>query len=255
MSCMHQSDFSLVDKSNINSDALLINQCNQNDFKYYQITKGNDDVFNARMIYTTERGLSKSRNMALKNAIGDICLIADDDEKFVESFKDKIESAYQINRKADVIAFALIREQKSYPQKAYRVGFISALRISSPQISFRRESIQKKGIQFDETMGSGTGNGGGEENKFLYDCIRRGLKVYYQPIIIAEVGQSPSQWFHGYTEKYFLDKGWAFKKIKGHFLGLLSAIRFAIVKYDLYKHEIRMSKALRFVIKGVFEKR
>ena len=37
---------------------------------------------NIRVINSLETGLPQSRNLALKNAIGDICLIADDDVKY-----------------------------------------------------------------------------------------------------------------------------------------------------------------------------
>tara|TARA_R110001606_G_scaffold24223_3_gene80428 strand:- start:6304 stop:7095 length:792 start_codon:yes stop_codon:yes gene_type:complete len=257
MSCMHQFNFSIIEKAKIESDVLIINQTNLNEEKSIEFENNFNKTFSARMISTKDRGLSKSRNLALKNAMGDICLISDDDEIFTESYKDIIEDTYRNNSKADVIAFALNRPNKTYPKKAYRVGYISALRISSAQISFKRESVQEKGIQFDEKMGSGTGNGGGEENKFIYDCLRKGLKVYYHPFVIADLSQSESQsqWFHGYTRKYLKDKGWAHKKIKGHFIGLLTAIRFVFVKHSLYKNDIKLSEALKLVIKGVFEQR
>ena len=61
MSAMHQTDFTLAYKSNVQSDLLIVNQCDKND--YSELTVG---IHKWRMISTTERGLSKSRNMALK---------------------------------------------------------------------------------------------------------------------------------------------------------------------------------------------
>jgi glycosyltransferase involved in cell wall biosynthesis len=252
---MHQTDLSIVSQSNINSDVTIINQTDFEDDIILNKSIAQTVPFKIRMISTQERGLSRSRNMALRSSTADICLVADNDEVFVDSYKEIIKDAYKRNPKADVIAFALTRKNRTYPQKASRLGYISVLKISSLQISFRRKRIVDKGIQFDETMGSGTGNGGGEENKFLYDCLKKGLKIYYQPIIIAHVGQSDSQWFHGYTKKYFIDKGWAHKKIKGSLLGLITAIRFALVKHSLYKSEAKMFDALKWVIKGDFEQR
>jgi len=248
---MHQTDTSIIERSNISSDTLIINQCNKNDYTEFLYK----EKYRVRMISTTERGLSRSRNMAIKNATGDICLICDDDAEFVESYKTIIEDAYILNPKADIIAFALIRKNKIFPNKDFRVSYISALKISSVQISFKREDVLNKGVLFDVTMGSGTGNGGGEENKFLYECLKNKLKIYYQPQVIANVGQSESHWFHGYTLKYFIDKGWAFKKINGKFIGLLIGVRFTIVKYPLYKEDINFINALCSIIQGFFQKR
>ena len=50
------------------------------------------------MIYTTERGLSKSRNLAIANAKTDICLICDDDEIFVDNYEEIILNAYYENK-------------------------------------------------------------------------------------------------------------------------------------------------------------
>lgn len=57
---MNQSGVTIVKKSNICSDVLIINQCDCNDF----IQIENEAII--RMISTTERGLSRSRNMAIK---------------------------------------------------------------------------------------------------------------------------------------------------------------------------------------------
>ena len=48
--------------------------------------KASSDFENIRVINSFEIGLSKSRNLAIKNALGDICIIADDDIEYVEDF-------------------------------------------------------------------------------------------------------------------------------------------------------------------------
>ena len=75
LSCMYQEDMGIAVRARVQSDLLIINQCNKNG-----IDEVTDGVHHIRMISSTERGLSKSRNMALENACGDICLICDDDE-------------------------------------------------------------------------------------------------------------------------------------------------------------------------------
>ena len=75
ISTMNQKDDSLINKMNLHCNSLIINQCS------YDSVKKKDAI---RIINTTERGLSKSRNMAIENSIGDICIIADDDLVYSE---------------------------------------------------------------------------------------------------------------------------------------------------------------------------
>ncbi|CEP47881.1 Glycosyl transferase family 2 [[Clostridium] sordellii] len=84
VSTMNQKDYSLIKKMNIQTDALFINQCDLN--QYEELKKYEKNI---RIISNTERGLSKSRNQALLNAKGDICLIADDDIKYVDGYEKK----------------------------------------------------------------------------------------------------------------------------------------------------------------------
>src|SRR5690554_346804 len=111
LSCMYQVDTSIVTKSNINSDVLLINQSDKDDYLEYI----NDKGFKIRMITTKERGLSKSRNMAIKYAQGDVCLICDDDELLHKDYEEKILTEFKKNVNADIIAFALNYPPKKFP--------------------------------------------------------------------------------------------------------------------------------------------
>ena len=62
---------------------------------------------NIRVINTYETGLSKSRNLAIKNAIGDICLIADDDVEYVKDFDEIVKEAYHHFKHASIILFKI----------------------------------------------------------------------------------------------------------------------------------------------------
>ena len=70
-------------------------------------------------------------------------------------------------------------------------------------------------------MGSGTGNGGGEENRFMMDCYKTKLPMYYTPINIATVLPGESQYFHGYDNKWCRNFGWTTRRLLGLFLGSL----------------------------------
>lgn len=248
LSCMHQKDMAIVERSRIQSDVLVINQCDRNGRVE---TTSNGNRF--RMISTTERGLSRSRNKALEHACGDICLICDDDEIFEEGYREAILKAFEENPKADIITFALHHPTRQFPKHRKRLGYIGALQSCSFQIAFRRERVLEKNIRFDVEMGSGTGNGGGEENMFLIDCLKRGLRLWYVPVIIATVGQSSSQWFEGHTDRFFLNRGWVNRRLLGLFGAWAYALEYSIVKYPRYKKDNSFWHALYYQIAGTFK--
>ena len=164
ISAMNQEDFSICESTRIQSDCLIINQCEKDSVECVH-----KDFGTLRKISTTERGLSRSRNMALKYAKGDFCLLADDDEVLVDEYNKRIIESFDRNPKADIICFQIKSPTKRYANKQRRVGMLDALKISSWQICVRRKRVSDAGVQFDIKLGSGTPQGFGEEIKFLQD--------------------------------------------------------------------------------------
>ena len=258
---MHQTDASIIDRSNVQCDVVVVNQCDRDSVEHFSFTNKFGKVCKAIFVCTTERGLSKSRNMAISYAPDDsICLISDDDEFFVDDIEKIVTNAYIENPKAALIAFALIRKDlengKEYPAEKTNLGFVQILKTSSQQISFKKQACRSSNICFDENMGSGTGNGGGEENKFLLDFRRAGLKLCYIPQIIATVLPGESKWFHGYDEKYLKNLGWTSRRSMGRMIGFLYCILWTLRHRHLYKKSgITEAMALKQLFSGYIEKR
>jgi len=63
MSIMSQNAEEIIKRTNIKSSAVVVNQCDRNDRKNIIINDNNVDY-----IKTTDRGLSKSRNLAIQEA-------------------------------------------------------------------------------------------------------------------------------------------------------------------------------------------
>ena len=247
ISAMHQTDLELFDKTKVRTDGLLINQCNENNVK--QKCKYGRQY---KMISTKERGLSRSRNMALENAHGDYCLLCDDDEVLYEDYEDKIIDAYKRYPDADIICFKVLLEGKTYSDKSYKIGYLKALRVSSIQVTIKLKSIKKSGVTFDEKYGSGTPMGSGEENIFIYDCLKKGLKAYYVPVIIGEAMQFESNWFKGFTDEYFVKRGSIIYRLMGKF-GVIYCAYFAITKFKRYRNNMNMIRAFSLMIRGLKE--
>lgn len=249
ISCMYQKDLSIAYRSALTGSGVIINQCDTDG--YMQTADGK-----VRMKMTTQRGLSRSRNMAIELSDADLCLISDDDEFYATNYEEILCQSYESHPKADVILFKVGNSGKTYSETEYKVGYIEALKFASWQISFRRNKVVQAGIWFDEKMGSGTGNGSGEEIKFLFDCLRHGLHLQYVPIEIASLDPgSSSQWFHGFTDEYFVNRGWATARYMGKPLALIYAVYFALRKYPLYRKDNNPLVALCCLTKGVFQKR
>lgn len=197
MSCMHQTDDVLVRKSGLTGSVVVVNQCDEDGETEYQTERGT-----ARMIFTRQRGLTRSRNLAIRSSDADVCMLCDDDEQFRPDYEEKICSAYESLPQADVIIFKIANRPQSFPDGVRRIRFPQTMHVSSVQISFRRASLRKANVWFDELLGAGTGNGGEEELKFLTDCEKAGLSIYYVSEEIASVVQEGSTWFTGFSETF-----------------------------------------------------
>ena len=258
ISCMHQKDTSIIQRSNVQTDVVVVNQCDKDSVEEFDFVNNKGRVCHAKFINTTERGLSKSRNMAIHHAWGDICQICDDDEWMADDGEEKILRAYEENPDAALILFALKREdvQKLYPVEKKSVGFVQILRSSSLQITFSHNLLRRNGISFDEKMGSGTGNGGGEENLFMLTFRRKGLKLLYYPDVIATVKPGESQWFHGFDRKYFEAFGWSTHRMLGGFVSILYLVYWAFSHQSLYKDSsMSLWQVLKYSFIGYGQKR
>lgn len=248
MSCMHQSDGSLIERSGITGDAVVINQSDHDDYAQYPTAHGR-----ARMYTTAQRGLTRSRNMAIAHSQADICMFCDDDEVFVADYEQKILDAYARFPQADVIAFKIINWRASFPDQSREIRFPDTMKISSVQLSVRRESLMRTGVRFDELLGSGSGNGAEEELKFLLDCQKNGLKIYYVPVEVASLVDSESAWFGGFDRKFFYQRGATTRYILGLPTALAYAAYYAVKKRNMYKSNITMGGALAAMLKGMWD--
>ena len=246
LSGMYLENLSIVDNTNIKTNVLVINQTDKEE--YYSESR---DFGTVRCISTKERGLSKSRNMALRNAKGKICLICDDDEVLSKDYEKTILSAFDKYKDAGVICFKLKRGRKKYSKRAMRIGYIRSLKIASWQIAFDRNIILENNIKFDEGFGSGTQRGSGEENIFLYDCIRKHIKVYFVPEQIGTVCPKSSKWFKGFDSFYFENKGILIRRLMGPFFGFGYCIYFLFSKRNLYRDNISQVDAFCLLLKGL----
>lgn len=248
VSCMHQENADIAARSRLTGNVLIVNQCGREETQEF-------DGGRVKMLSTMQRGLTRSRNMAIGASDADVCLLCDDDETFLDGYEEAILNAYCDLPQADVIIFKMRDRAPSFDDRVQRLRFPKTMRVSSWQISFRRESLNKSGVRFDELLGAGTGNGAEEELKFLLDCQRKGLEIWYVPSEIASVSQEKSTWYDGFTETFFENRGATTRYILGFPLATAYALYYVARKRPLYQETITPGKAFKATMRGVCENR
>ena len=248
MSCMHQENAHLIVSSGITGNAVVINQCDRDGSRVFSNGAGR-----VKWLDSTARGLTKSRNLAISLSDADVCLLCDDDEIFTVDYEEKIVNAYQALPQADVIIFKMQNRPAAFSDQIQQIKFPQTMHVSSWQISFRRERILQSGVRFDELLGAGTGNGAEEELKFMMDCQRAGLEIYYVPEEIASVAQTESTWFAGFDQQFFYNRGATTRYILGFFAASAYAVYYVIRKRSMYRNQITPGKALCAIFRGIWE--
>lgn len=203
---MHQTDHSILERMNIQSDAIIINQTDstmQEKFQY-----GNSKIM---LFSLAERGIGLSRNTALMRATADIIEFADDDMIFIDTYQNDVLREFDAHPEADAIVFSVESLNPKRPlrriNKFERITRWQALKYGCARLAVRREKLEYNNVSFSLLFGGGARYGSGEDSLFLQDCFRAGLKIYRSPVKVADVKQDSSTWFEGYTDKYYFDKG------------------------------------------------
>ncbi len=241
-----KDDYSLLDRMNIKSDAVVVNQCDRFEKKRFKHMENN-----ILWIDTKDRGLSRSRNTALNHATSDICLLADDDEVMIDGYKEVIENAFLLNPGVGLIRFRVIgieRPFKVYPKEPSKINIRSSFKMSSVEIAFNRRLVVRYRLKFDELIGAGTEFLMGEENAFIADYLRSGGKACYQPFDIANLHIGDSTWFTGFNKEYFFARGAAYAAISDVGCYLL-CILFALTHRE--ETEIHFFQAISIMHKGI----
>ncbi len=163
---------------------LIINQTSENCLL-------KSDYKNIRVINSFEKGLSKSRNLALKNASKKIGVIADDDILFKKNFQDIVIQGFIKFPKSAMIRFmyekAAEKLTNSYPKKEKNsMNWFDILNTVSVEMVINTQLIKQNNLKFDEKFGLNSTFGMGEEAVFLSDCKTKKLLLSFYPAVICQ---------------------------------------------------------------------
>ena len=145
---------------------------------------------NVRVINVFEKGLSKSRNMAIANTIHKIGLIADDDVVFVEGFDNKIAEGFNRFKNAAIVKFitttfegVLFRKYSKIPLA--KLTAMQRLNSSSIEMALNINIVRNSGVLFNTNFGLGSTFPLGEEPIFINDLYKKGYQICHEPEVIV----------------------------------------------------------------------
>ena len=249
-SVMNETMEHIVNHMRIDSDAVIINQCDRMQEQQMEY-KGH----NVRFFSFPDKGVGRSRNEAILRADGDICLFSDADIIYEPGYAEKIAVEFQKNPKADMILFNVMVEkdrQTYYITERRRVRWYNCGRYGAVSFAVRRESLLRSGVTFSLLFGGGAKYSAGEDSLFLKEFMDKGYKVYTAPVTIGREESGDSTWFAGYHEKFFTDRGVLYHYLYGKWAKGLS-LRFLLAHRKLFSGQAGLAQAYRWMRRGIQE--
>lgn len=135
---------------------------------------------------SSTKGLSVNRNLSIEKSTAPLLLIGDDDVSYSKEGLEAVIDAFGSHPDCDLLAFRYRSDShpRYYPDCECSVfdtpkGYF----VCSIEIAFRRSSVKDR-IRFNENFGIGAIFPSGEEDIFLSDCKKRGLKGVHIPVEI-----------------------------------------------------------------------
>ena len=169
-------------------------------------------------------------------ASADIVLFADDDEVLVDNYENIIIDEFQNNAKADMLVFSIdstggTRDAETILAKK-KLNKYNCLKYGAVRFAVKLNMLRKNNISFSLLFGGGCQFGSGEDSIFIYDCLKKKIKVFTSTKTIACVDFSTSSWFKGYNKKFYFDKGALFYCLHGYFSYLFIVIYLLRHKFE-----------------------
>lgn len=149
----------------------------------------NSNVESVKVINSYDRGLSKSRNLALEHATSNWCLIADDDLVYYSGFEKIIADGIEEYNSSGVIVFKSMADEKTprrlFPKSSkLQLNAFEKFDVASFEMLLNRS--KKPIVFFNEKFGLGSDEFlFGEEAVLMCDYMKnhRNISYYNKPIV------------------------------------------------------------------------
>ena len=204
----------------------------QDNFKQMdEICASYDSGIDIKLIKSSEKGLSKSRNRGIPFCTGDLIVLSDDDCWYPEDAAERIVKSF-IDYDIDVLLtqiydFDNSRKYKDYSNEQSTVNTMFKLMSkSSIEIAYKRND--KTNLYFDELFGLGAQFVCGEEVDFLLNLYRNNSKILYRPIVTVYHEKK----YSGSTRNQVVAKGAIYSKNFNRIIGTLICVKDLILRKE-----------------------
>jgi hypothetical protein len=212
---MHQTDDRKFDEMNLQTDAVIANQADFEDFE--KKMHGENKVC---FVTTRTRGLSKNRNIAIENISADAeyVVFSDDDLVWKDGYENIILDAFEKHPECPVLKFNLncVSERKIAMKRFKEFHIATRREVGSwgvCGVAMKADILREGCLNFNERFGTGTPNYCGEDSIFLQELFKKKYKTGCIPDVVADIDQADSSWFKGHDEKYFTVAGMILQEI------------------------------------------
>lgn len=139
---------------------------------------------------SSERGLSKARNVGLKHVTGDFVAFPDDDCWYEEETLKSVFDLFEANPRLGGVTGTFCNEngqtEGRWPKEETMLSMSNVWRCAISFSIFLRRSVLETVGGFDESLGVGAGTkwGAGEETDILIRSIKSGVAIKYFPKLV-----------------------------------------------------------------------
>lgn len=193
---------------------------------------------NIRVVNSFEKGLSKSRNLAVVNAKHKIGIVADDDLVFLEGFDEKVTKGFNHFPDATAIKFITVsfegRPFRKYPEMPLsELSDLQLLNSSSVEMVFNVEKLRSSGKRFNENFGLGAFFPLGEEPILLNELHHSGWQVSHFPETIVSHSEDNNSGNISLMENY---------RIRGAYLAQIFGNKFPMWLFIQLAYNLKSGK-------------
>ena len=157
--------------------------------KYLDIVSSINEFPHLTYVHSYERGVTKSRNLAISKSTSDIILFCDDDVTYEPDIYEVLIESYSINPDFEVLTFAYKKENLEgfgrFSKKSYIHNRKTILSVGTIEVSCKRTFIQSKNIKFPLNLGAGSQYYLCDEPVFMSRVLDNGGKAKYIPLQIC----------------------------------------------------------------------
>lgn len=166
-----------------------------------------------RVEVSRSRGLSRNRNLSLGMARGELSLISDDDVRYTPDYFANLFRAFKEWPDADIITFSYesAHYPKSFPDHSFDHSHSPrGYFVTSFEIAFRTSTVAGR-VEFNENFGIGAKWPSCEEEVFLHDARKLGLRLWFVPYPVARHDGSTTSDREGAKPLFIETKGASFR--------------------------------------------